>query len=108
MSVVSTISNNNDWYLVSADFDSYIKMQEHVNYKIYHFRLTISGKTPKNGPKSPSEMQSDLVSSAVTGLSSNMPSRYGISSPVGLLRRQNSPMIMIRVKVLDTSTDRFM
>lgn len=30
MNVISTISNNNDWYLISADFDAYIKMQEQV------------------------------------------------------------------------------
>jgi glucan phosphorylase len=27
MSVISTISNNNDWYLITSDFDAYIKMQ---------------------------------------------------------------------------------
>ena len=27
MKVISTISNNNDWYLLSADFVSYIEMQ---------------------------------------------------------------------------------
>ena len=30
MSVLSTISNNNDWYLLTADFDAYIKAQEQV------------------------------------------------------------------------------
>ena len=30
MKVISTISNNNDWYLLSADFDEYIKTQELV------------------------------------------------------------------------------
>jgi hypothetical protein len=27
MSLVSTITNNNDWYLITADFDEYIKTQ---------------------------------------------------------------------------------
>ncbi len=27
MNLLSTISNNNDWYLLSADFDEYIKTQ---------------------------------------------------------------------------------
>lgn len=27
MKVISTISNNNDWYLLSADFDAYIETQ---------------------------------------------------------------------------------
>ncbi len=27
MSLVSTITNSNDWYLIGADFDSYIKCQ---------------------------------------------------------------------------------
>jgi len=31
MKVLSTISNNNDWYLITADFEEYIKMQEQVN-----------------------------------------------------------------------------
>ena len=30
MKVISTISNNNDWYLITADFEEYIKMQEQV------------------------------------------------------------------------------
>ena len=30
MSLISTITNNNDWYLITADFEEYIKMQEHV------------------------------------------------------------------------------
>jgi starch phosphorylase len=34
MKVISTISNNNDWYLISADFEEYIKMQEHVKNMI--------------------------------------------------------------------------
>lgn len=32
MKVISTISNNNDWYLITADFEEYIKMQEQVIY----------------------------------------------------------------------------
>ena len=31
MGLVGTITNNNDWYLVSADFQAYIKEQEHVD-----------------------------------------------------------------------------
>lgn len=31
MGIVSTISNNNDWYLITADFDAYIKMQEQID-----------------------------------------------------------------------------
>lgn len=27
MSLISTITNSNDWYLIGADFDSYIKCQ---------------------------------------------------------------------------------
>jgi len=27
MSLVGTIQNNNDWYLVTADFEAYIKAQ---------------------------------------------------------------------------------
>lgn len=30
MKVISTISNNNDWYLLSADFPAYIEEQEKV------------------------------------------------------------------------------
>jgi glucan phosphorylase len=30
MKLISTITNNNDWYLVSADFESYIQTQEKV------------------------------------------------------------------------------
>ena len=30
MSLVSTITNSNDWYLIGADFESYIKCQEQV------------------------------------------------------------------------------
>ena len=30
MKVISTISNNNDWYLITADFEEYIKIQERV------------------------------------------------------------------------------
>ena len=31
MSLIGTITNNNDWYLVSADFQDYIKEQELVD-----------------------------------------------------------------------------
>lgn len=30
MSLISTITNNNDWYLLSADFESYIQAQDLV------------------------------------------------------------------------------
>lgn len=30
MSIISTITNNNDWYLLTADFDSYIEAQNEV------------------------------------------------------------------------------
>ncbi len=41
MGIVSTISNNNDWYLITADFDAYIKMQEQVNLydKLDRYRM---------------------------------------------------------------------
>jgi hypothetical protein len=38
MEVISTISNNNDWYLISADFDTYIKTQQQVN-NLFKFNL---------------------------------------------------------------------
>jgi len=31
MGLVGTITNNNDWYLVSGDFDAYIKAQDEVD-----------------------------------------------------------------------------
>ena len=30
MDLVSTITNNNDWYLVTGDFDAYIQCQQKV------------------------------------------------------------------------------
>ena len=30
MSLISTIMNNNDWYLIGADFESYIACQQKV------------------------------------------------------------------------------
>lgn len=48
MKVISTISNNNDWYLISADFVEYIETQELVI--IYHNdRLIRNGRNLKNG-----------------------------------------------------------
>lgn len=31
MKVISTISNNNDWYLLSADFPAYIEEQDKID-----------------------------------------------------------------------------
>lgn len=31
MELVATFTNNNDWYLIGADFDSYIKCQTEVD-----------------------------------------------------------------------------
>lgn len=50
MKVISTISNNNDWYLLSADFPAYIEEQEKVNF-FDKLRLIQFGKSPMNGPK---------------------------------------------------------
>lgn len=33
MGLIGTIMNNNDWYLVSADFPAYIQAQEKVSIK---------------------------------------------------------------------------
>jgi glycogen phosphorylase len=52
MGLVGTIMNNNDWYLVSADFVSYIEAQAKV--VIYLSRWTRPILTRKSGPEGPS------------------------------------------------------
>ena len=47
MSLISTITNNNDVYLVGADFESYIEIQSKVN--ILGFRLMKHTRTKKDG-----------------------------------------------------------
>ncbi len=34
LEIIATISNNNDWYLISADFVSYLECQERVRYML--------------------------------------------------------------------------
>ena len=50
MSLISTISNNNDWYLVGADFESYVECQNKVNSFII-LRLTRHTLIARNGTK---------------------------------------------------------
>jgi glucan phosphorylase len=33
LSLASTITNNNDWFLVGADFEAYIKCQQYVTQR---------------------------------------------------------------------------
>lgn len=76
MKVISTISNNNDWYLLSADFPAYIEEQEKVNFPD-NFRLIKFGKTLTNGLKCQFTMVSEQENSAATELSKSMLKKFG-------------------------------
>jgi starch phosphorylase len=52
MGVIGTIMNNNDWYLVTADFVSYIEAQERV--LLWQLRSIKPTSTRPSGPKGPS------------------------------------------------------
>lgn len=86
MKVISTISNNNDWYLLSADFPAYIEEQEKVNISLI-FRSIKFGKILTNGLKCQFTMVSELENSAVTELSKSMLKKSGKSLHVKLLNR---------------------
>ena len=50
MELVATFTNNNDWYLIGADFDSYIKCQTEVSlYLLLRWTNVIGIR--RNGPK---------------------------------------------------------
>lgn len=49
LELLGTITNNNDWYLVTQDFESYIECQNKVNFLL--FRLMKNTKTKFNGRK---------------------------------------------------------
>ena len=83
MKVISTISNNNDWYLLSADFPAYIEEQEKVNFLLI-FRSIRFGKTLTNGLKCQFTMVSELENSAVTELLKSMLKKSGKSLHVRL------------------------
>lgn len=76
MKVISTISNNNDWYLLSADFPAYIEEQDKVNFT-NNFRLIKFGKTLTNGLKCQFTMASEQENSAATELSKSMLKKFG-------------------------------
>ena len=80
--LIDTIRNKNDYYLVCHDFYSYLLAQEEVTYNktaddnIY-LRLISFTKTKMNGTESPSLELLSLPSSAVIELSLNTPTIYG-------------------------------
>lgn len=98
MKVISTISNNNDWYLLSADFPAYIEEQEKVNF-LNKLRLIKFGKTPTNGPKCQFTTVSEQANSAATELSKSMPKKFGKSLPAKSPKR-----LISAAKDLETPT----
>lgn len=76
MSLISTITNNNDVYLVGADFESYIEIQSKVNIRVC--RLMKHIKTNKDGLRCRLEMQFVQESSVVIALSANMLKTFGV------------------------------
>lgn len=89
MKVISTISNNNDWYLLSADFPAYIEEQEKVNY-FDKLRLIQFGKSLMNGPKCQFTMVSEQGNSAATEQSRSMLIKSGKYLHAKLPNRQIS------------------
>lgn len=88
LELLGTITNNNDWYLVTQDFESYIECQNRVHF--LSFRLMKSTRTKSNGQKSLSSMPLDQANSQVTGPSENMGKKSGMLNHAKLLRMCNS------------------
>ena len=77
MDLVSTFTNNNDWYLIGADFESYIKCQNEV-LLFFIFRWTNVTETSTDGLECRYLMPLGQESSPAIAVSRSTPLKFGI------------------------------